>query len=95
MFKIEMALLELTAAAAVVQGMASPNADEFELSDHGVTHAPTGHRLVFVPDGTGKLFFEAGHEPRVPEFDQTAVKQMAQRLWARHKQSKPENLADT
>jgi hypothetical protein len=68
--------------------MGRPSVIEFEISDHGVTHAPTGHRLVFIPDGSGKLFFEKGHEAGVSEFDEAAVKQMAQRLWARHMQSK-------
>jgi len=65
--------------------MTRPNADQFELSDHGVMHAPTGHHLKFVPDGAGKLFFEAGHEAAVSDFDENAVKAMATRLWARHK----------
>ena len=63
--------------------MARPNADEFELSETGITHKPSGHRLTFIPGGPGKGYFVRGHETRVLEFDEEAVKRMARRLWAK------------
>src|SRR4051812_36287014 len=75
---------ELVGRYSVVKFMARPNADEFEVSDGGVLHTPTGHRLVGVPGGSGKTHFEPGHETRVLEYDREAVRRMALRLWAKH-----------
>jgi hypothetical protein len=70
-------------AAQDLDCMARPRPDEFAFTDSAVTHTPTGHRIMFRPDGAGKGHFERGHELRVLEYDAEAVRRMAKRLWVR------------
>ena len=61
-----------------------PTHEEFELSEEGVTHKPTGHCFRPHPGDPGKGFIEAGHELEAREYNAEAVRAMAVRLWAQH-----------
>jgi hypothetical protein len=63
--------------------MMKPKPDEFEISERGLVHKPSGQSLVCPPGDPTKAFVERGHEPDA-QYDVEEVKAMALRLWAKH-----------
>lgn len=61
-----------------------PAADEFEVSDAGVTHVPSGATFAPYPGHPTEGTMHDGYEKEAAEYDPETVKEMMRRLWAKH-----------